>query len=50
MIKANYKIRDYEDTDKEELLQLYKKFGEYFVGVDDLKITTAADNYAEFYF
>jgi ribosomal protein S18 acetylase RimI-like enzyme len=50
MIKANYKIRDYEDTDKEELLQLYKKFGEYFVGIDDLKITTAADNYAEFYF
>lgn len=50
MEKENYVTRDYENSDKDELLRLYQKFGEYFVAIDDLHRCIVGARYAESFY
>jgi ribosomal protein S18 acetylase RimI-like enzyme len=47
MGKGNYVIRDYRDSDKNELLRQYRMFGEYLASADDLKRYIVGEKYAE---
>jgi len=43
-------IRNYEPQDKEQILELFNQFGDYFVEVDDLKRVYRGEHYAEKFF